>query len=175
VQVRLVGLAQSGKRDEAVEAFQSFLHGLTTQSPNFASETAQSLAPRMQLAGDREAALAVCEKHVGAFFLNTELKDWCDRRTKRPEPLGQPAPAVTGESTSGATFEFSTWTGKVVLVDFWSSHCRPCLEDLPQLEELHAEVPSAGTGNRRRQFRRQGGSFAGMRGTPPLALDHRPQ
>lgn len=143
-QVRILGLAQSGKSEESVQAFQMFLRKLRLRSPNQGSDLAQSLAMQLQLAGDGPAALAAYEKLTGAFFLNAEVKDWTERRTKRLELLGKPAPAITGQTTAGTDFDVSAWKGKAVLVDFWATNCRPCLEDLPKLRELYAEYHPLG-------------------------------
>lgn len=143
-QVQILGLAQQGKPDDAAAAFQMFLRKLRLRSPNFGSDLAQALAMQFQLAGDRAAASAVYEKLTGAFFLNAEVKDWAERRTTRLDLSGKPAPAVTGPTTAGGEFDISPWKGKVVLVDFWATNCRPCLEDLPKLRELYAEFHPLG-------------------------------
>lgn len=143
-QVRILGLAQQGKPEDSVQAFQMFLRKLRLRSPNQGSDLAQSLAMQLQLAGDGPAALAAYEKLTGAFFLNAEVKDWTERRTKRLELLGKPAPAITGQTTAGTEFDMAPWKGKLVLVDFWATNCRPCLEDLPRLRELYAEFHPLG-------------------------------
>lgn len=143
-QVRLVGLAQSGKPEEAVDGFQQFVRRLRLRTPLHSSDLAQTLALQLQLSGNRDAAQAVYEKLSGAFFLNAEIKDWCDRRTSRLELVGKPAPEITGTTPSGAAFDVTPWKGKVVLVDFWATNCRPCLEDLPKLRELYAEFHPLG-------------------------------
>lgn len=143
-QVRLLGWAQLGQRDEAVQGFQAFLRKLRLRSPNLGGDFGQSLAMQMQLAGDRNAALAVYEKLSGSFFLNAEVKDWCERRTRRLELWGIPAPEITGAGTSGQPFDLATLKGKVVLVDFWATNCKPCLEELPKLREIYAEYHPLG-------------------------------
>jgi peroxiredoxin len=143
-QVRILGLAQIGKSEEADQTFQMFQRKLRLRSPNQGSDLAQSLAMQLQLAGDGAAALAAYEKLTGAFFLNAEVKDWSERRTKRLELFGKPSPAVTGQTTAGTDFDLSAWKGKAVLIDFWATNCRPCLEDLPKLRELYAEFHPLG-------------------------------
>ncbi len=143
-QVRILGLAQSGKRGESVQEYQLFLRKLRLRSPNVGSDFGQSLAMALQIAGDRDAALAVYDKLSGSFFLNAEVKEWCARRTQRLALSGKPAPEITGTTIAGQPFDVSPWKGKVVLVDFWATNCRPCLEEMPKLQEIYAEFHPLG-------------------------------
>jgi thiol-disulfide isomerase/thioredoxin len=44
-------------------------------------------------------------------------------------------PLVTGQGAQ----ELSSLRGKVVVIDFWASWCRPCLHALPELDQLQRE------------------------------------
>jgi thiol-disulfide isomerase/thioredoxin len=66
-------------------------------------------------------------------------------RAVQVELLGQPAPEievadwVLGEPTSLAELR-----GKVVLLEFWATWCRPCLELMPKLRALHERYAARG-------------------------------
>ena len=45
---------------------------------------------------------------------------------------------------SGKEISPKALKGKVVLVDFWATWCRPCLAELPQLKATHDELSKAG-------------------------------
>jgi peroxiredoxin len=51
--------------------------------------------------------------------------------------IGQPAKDLTVTLTNGETFRLSDQKGKVVLVDFWSTHCPPCIEEFPNLRACY--------------------------------------
>ena len=48
-------------------------------------------------------------------------------------------PDVEGNLVSSASFE-----GDVLLVNFWATWCGPCIEEMPELSELHKEYADQG-------------------------------
>jgi thiol-disulfide isomerase/thioredoxin len=49
---------------------------------------------------------------------------------------GKAAPALEMELFGGGTFALSAQTGKVVVLDFWSTGCGPCVRALPEMAAL---------------------------------------
>jgi thiol-disulfide isomerase/thioredoxin len=49
---------------------------------------------------------------------------------------------MTGRRLDGAEDSLSAYRGRVVLIDFWATWCRPCVDVLPELRELVAELPA---------------------------------
>jgi peroxiredoxin len=58
--------------------------------------------------------------------------------------LGTPAPAFELQSLDGKTVKLSDLKGKVVLLNFWSTRCPPCIAEMPSLNRLYASLRKNG-------------------------------
>ena len=58
--------------------------------------------------------------------------------------VGKPAKDFTLNDLSGRTFRFEELRGKVVLLNFWATWCKPCRIDLPYIEAMHREFSTRG-------------------------------
>ena len=68
--------------------------------------------------------VAGCEKIAGSI------------KVKRME-IGKPAPDFVLQDASGKTWQLSSLKGKVVLVNFWATWCKPCRDEMPSMEALN--------------------------------------
>lgn len=55
----------------------------------------------------------------------------------KPLSYGQPAPNFTLPDVNKKPISLSEFKGKVLLIDFWASWCRPCRIENPKLVQLH--------------------------------------
>ena len=53
-------------------------------------------------------------------------------------------PFLSGAFASQPSLDLSQFRGKVVVVDFWASWCKPCRQSIPWLNELRARYGSQG-------------------------------
>jgi len=62
-----------------------------------------------------------------------------------PSPLvGKPAPPFTLKGVKGSTVSLASYKGKVVLLDFWATWCKPCRIEMPRVEKLYKELKAKG-------------------------------
>lgn len=55
----------------------------------------------------------------------------------RAPAIGAPAPAFEAMDLDGAPVHLDSLKGQVVVLNVWATWCRPCIEEIPQLEALH--------------------------------------
>ena len=61
-----------------------------------------------------------------------------------PPVFPRPAPAFVVETLEGGDKALGDLNGKIVLVDFWATWCKPCLETMPRLQQLYSAFSDKG-------------------------------
>jgi peroxiredoxin len=80
-------------------------------------------------------------------FLVVVLAAGCKAGAAAGSPVGMGATATDFaiRDTRGGTFRLSNHLGKeVILLDFWSTWCPPCLVEMPHLEDLYEQKRARG-------------------------------
>ena len=66
-----------------------------------------------------------------------------EQTVQKLEMVGKPFP-VSGPTLSGSEINIDELKGKVVLVDFWATWCGPCLEELPNVQQVYEKYHDQG-------------------------------
>lgn len=77
---------------------------------------------------------------VAGFFSYTPFVTWRSReqyQARQDRFLHQRAPQVVSETVNGTAWSLHEHRGKIVLMNFWATWCAPCVQELPELRELH--------------------------------------
>jgi thiol-disulfide isomerase/thioredoxin len=155
----------AGQLDEAISVLDTALRTVRAEpygTPFKARvQLALALADTLLDAGHRERTRRVlldesayCESIVQALSLNgtseqlriamsgrMQVRD----RAAQVELLGQLAPELSvADWALGQPASLAELRGQVVLLEFWATWCRPCLEMFPRLRDLHEQYAARG-------------------------------
>ena len=53
------------------------------------------------------------------------------------EDVGKPAPNFTVTDVDGKTHSLGDYGGKILVIDFWATYCKPCVKKLREYESIH--------------------------------------
>lgn len=72
-----------------------------------------------------------------------EVKETATSLLATLERVGKPF-ELKVKSIDGREIDMAQMKGKVVLIDFWATWCRPCMDELPKLKETYEKLHSKG-------------------------------
>ena len=62
----------------------------------------------------------------------------------RPPLVGSPAPEIVLKDLQGRDVKLSDLRGKIVLVNFWATWCKPCKEEMPAMQASYDNLRDKG-------------------------------
>ena len=65
-------------------------------------------------------------------------------RAPAPIESGAPAPGFTLPALAGGEVSLESLRGRVVLVNFWATWCKPCEDEMPAMERLYRRLAPQG-------------------------------
>lgn len=69
---------------------------------------------------------------------------WFAEPVAPPIRPGQPAPSFALPRLDAGSLALESLRGRVVLVNFWATWCKPCLDEMPAMERLYASLSPRG-------------------------------
>jgi len=120
----------------------------TTQVLEQEAGIAPQLARTLETLGERDLAERAY-REFGELIAKASQPDLAvfgrrlEGAARRMNLVGSPI-EIRGNLLDGTEFDWSTYQGKVVLIDFWATWCGPCLRELPELKDLYQQHHDAG-------------------------------
>lgn len=78
-------------------------------------------------------------KKIGLFLLCIASIGGCAK--DQTWKTGSPAPQITVLDLKDATVKLSDFKGKVIVLRFWATGCKSCVEEMPNLDRFRKKYP----------------------------------
>lgn len=86
----------------------------------------------------KPVASATADKPTQASEPNKTVDESKPSDASASESIRVAQPKLVVETLDGGTFDLTKQRGQFTVVNFWATWCTPCLEEMPDLDDLHA-------------------------------------
>jgi peroxiredoxin len=135
INTSVANLTAEQKQNAERETLQKMVNLLLANPDNYASAALLEYLPAANFMEIHDSVLSTLIKiYPEDYIIKAKYQEV---RVSKRLALGSPAPEITMKDTAGNLFSLSSLRGKVVLVDFWASWCRPCRMENPNMVKLY--------------------------------------
>ena len=142
--------AQAGSPDKAVSHLEIYLARSGDRKPAEVA-VAKFFLAQGYIARDEldKAELYLKEVQAAGDVAPLQLKQMTEITLQRIPILrklkiGNPALPIEAATTAGDRITLESYRGKVLLVDFWASWCKPCRQEMPTVKSVYKEFHEKG-------------------------------
>lgn len=83
-------------------------------------------------------------KKYGLLFVALMVFPLLAGMAKKPPLVGGPVPQFQLETLNGRSVHISDYRGNVVLLNFWATWCKPCKEEMPEIQAAYDTYKAQG-------------------------------
>ena len=131
---RVVGILETEYADRAVEAEDV--------------QVIMEVLSQVEQLGQIPAAIRLSNFFADKFSQsdNQQIKQFASMLSGTARRLELPGKGIelSGTFLDGSPLDWASYRGKVVLVDFWATWCKPCIKGLPKVQEVAEQYASKG-------------------------------
>lgn len=136
--------AEAADRQKVQDGFLKELEQFVTDYPQAEQvpDAMYQLATALDLNGKPTEA-SIWYGRLMKSYASTEVGERAIGSLRRLQLKGKPL-VLAGKGLAGGQVDVSQYRGKVLVVVYWATWCKPCTEDLPALKELYAANKAQG-------------------------------
>jgi peroxiredoxin len=142
--------SQAGSPDKAVSHLEIYLARSGERKPKEVA-VAKFFLAQGYIARDEfdKAEVYLQEVRAAGDIASPKLRQMTEMMLKRIPILrklkiGNPALPIDAMTTAGDRITLESYRGRVLLVDFWASWCKPCRQEMPTVKSVYREFHEKG-------------------------------
>ena len=125
------------------------MNAASTAIDEFINESPQdkrgaSLLLRMADADHNSPPETAILKRIVENYADTPSVTMAKGQLRQTEGIGRPVELSFTDAISGKPISMADLKGKIVVLDFWSTWCSPCVDEMPYMKDLYAEYKDKG-------------------------------